>query len=179
VALVELHELIALLRGVGVHVVEDVERVLAMPARDRTAVATMLLLALHREDGRGLTLGASLALGKRGVGLRVENVVGEQASLLNLSALVCQLEDLNNGGEGVVDAQLLTHLDISDARREGRDDLGIGDARDLVAYLAEALDELAQHLARMLAHGTKVISGVGMLVRPCEVGDEPLAHLTP
>jgi hypothetical protein len=77
VVLTELLELIAVFRVVGVHVVEDAERTLAKLAGGGIAATVMLLLGLYHEDGRQLALGAVLALGERGVGLRVGNVVGE------------------------------------------------------------------------------------------------------
>ena len=75
--------------------------------------------------------------------------------------------------------QLLAHLHISDARGESGDNLGVGDAWDLVADLAEALDVLTQGLTGALAHSAEVVPGAGSLVRPLEVDNELLAQLAP
>ena len=69
-----------------------------------------------------------------------------------LGALVRQVEELDDGGDVVVDTQLLEHPHVRDPSLKGRDDLRVGGVGDLVAHLAEALDVLADGLARLLAY---------------------------
>ena len=64
----------------------------------------------------GLGLGGCLLRLDAGV------VVGEQTSLLSLGASVRHLEELDGGGELVVDAELLAHADVGDAHGNRRDD---------------------------------------------------------
>jgi hypothetical protein len=62
---------------------------------------------------------------------------------------------------------------------EREDDLLIGDPRNLVPHLAEALDVLTKCLALVLTHRLKIILGGGALVRRHEVSDELTAQVLP
>ena len=99
-------------------------------------------------------------------------VLDEQAALLSLGALVRQVEELDDGGDVVVDAKLLEHPHVRDSSLEGRNDLCVGGIGNLVAHLAEAMDVLADGLARLLAHGAKVVVLEATLVRALEVRHE-------
>ena len=95
-----------------------------------------------REDRSGLALlgGGFLFLGPLG---RVPwLVLDDQAALFRRGALVRQIEQLDDGGDVVVDAELLEHPHIRDASLESRHDLRVRGVGDLVAHLAEALDVL-------------------------------------
>ena len=74
--------------------------------------------------------------------------------------------------------QLAKH-EVTRPSLEGRNDLRVGGVGDLVAHLAEALDVLAEGLARILAHGTEVVVHEAALVRALEVGDKAPADIFP
>jgi hypothetical protein len=69
--------------------------------------------------------------------------------------------------------------DKSDAHGERRDDLLVGDMRNLVPHLAEALDVLTKCLSLVLTHRLEVILHGGALVRRHEIGDELPAQTLP
>ena len=61
----------------------------------------------------------------------------------------------------VIVGELFAHPDVRDAIGERRDDGFIRGLRDLVAHLGEALNVLAEGLARALLHAPQVIDGGG------------------
>jgi hypothetical protein len=114
------------------------------------AVPTVLLMIRLRHEGSSL-----LTLGVFGLGLWgkcLRQVVHEEPPLLGLGASVSNLEEPDYGSQLIIQGQLFLHLDVSDAHGECGDDLLIGDPRDLVPHLAEALDVLAKHFTLVLTH---------------------------
>ena len=99
------------------------------------------------------------------------------SALLSLGALFGQVDELGGRGEVVPDAQLLQHAVVGDTVTEGGDDIRIGHAGDLVAYLAETLEVLAHRLVRALFHGAEVVKSDVVLVGAFEVGDKLQAQL--
>ena len=140
----------------------------------------LLRVGLCREEDRALALltGSLLGLGSL-KSLFPLSLLEEEASLFGLGAPIRDVEELHYGGERVVNAKLLEHPGVLDARPEGKDDLSVRDVRDLVADLAEVLDVPTEGLARPLACNVKVIVGEGALVRALEVGHESLAEVLP
>ena len=78
-----------------------------------------------------------------------------------------------------MDCELLLHLDVTHAIREGQDDGLLGHLGDLKASVVEALDELLQGLSRLLLGAAQVAHGRGPVAGALEVGDESGAHLVP
>jgi hypothetical protein len=136
----------------------------------------LLMLRLHREDSSLLALGV---LGLRLWGKCLRQVVHEEPPLLSLGAAVSDLEEPDNGSQLIIHGQLLPHLDVRDSRGERGDDLLVGDPRNLVPHLAEALDVLTKRLALVLMHRLKIILGGGALVRGHEVSDKLTAQVLP
>ena len=101
-------EVVAVLGGVGVPIVVDAERaiILLLGARGWSCSARLLGVGFSREDRIGLALlRGFLLLGALGGLPRL--VFDEQAALFSLGALVRQVEELDDGGDVVVDAQFL------------------------------------------------------------------------
>jgi hypothetical protein len=170
VLLVELPDDPTVIRVMREPLVEDTVSAAAALVALRAIVTMVLLVRLHREDS------SILALGVLWLGLwrcHLWCTMNEQPSLLGLGALVNELEKPDHGGQLIIHAELFFHLDVEHARGEDRDDFLIGDPRDLVAHLTEALDVLPKRFALVLAHNFEVIfvkgrSYVGMkLVTNC------------
>jgi hypothetical protein len=138
--------------------------------------AALLMIRLRRKDSSLLALGV---LGLRLWGKHLRQVVHKEPSLLGLGASVGDLKEPDDGSQLIIHGQLLPHLDVGNARGELGDDLLIGDPRNLVPHLAEALDVLTKHLALVLTHRLKIILGGGALVRGHEVGDKLTAQVLP
>ena len=146
-ALAHLLYFMAVLGVMGVAVAEDAVGMVVTTAGagvvGATALTTLVMLLVRLDDEhRGWLALDVLLLCGRDVGLLGPEVVGEQPAILGLGALVHELEELDYGVKGVMDGELLAHHHIGDAHREGGDDLRVGDAGDIVADLAEALDAL-------------------------------------
>jgi hypothetical protein len=161
---------------VGVLFVEDAVAATSTFIALGAVPATLLMLRLRRKDSSLLALGV---LGFRLWGKHLRQVVHEEPPLLSLGAPVGDLEEPDDESQLIIHRQLLPHLDVGDAREERGDDLLIGDPRNLVPHLAEALDVLTQRLALVLTHRLKVVLGGGALVRGHEVGDELTAQVLP
>ena len=73
--------------------------------------------------------------------------------------------------------KLAHQLLVGDSLAERHDDGGRRDVGNGVAYLAETLDVLAQHLAFTLSDGEEIAAGSKSRERSGEVGDELLAQL--
>src|SRR3954467_915327 len=128
--------------------------------------------------------GSPLALHVLGLGLLLFWVCGRQleegeASLLSSGALGRQVEQLQGGAEVFMHRQLLLHLDVAHAIREGRNDGFFGHPGDLEARAIEALDVLLQGLSRLLLDAAHVAHGGRPVAGTLEVGDEASAHLVP
>jgi hypothetical protein len=161
---------------VGVLFVEDAVAAMSTFIVLGAVPAALLLLRLCREDSSLLALGV---LGLWLWGKRLWQVVHEEPPLLSFGAPVSDLEEPDDGSRLIIHGQLLPHLDVRDARGEHGDDLLIGDPRNLVPHLAEALDVLTKCLALVLMHRFKIILGGGALVRGHEVSDELTAQVLP
>jgi hypothetical protein len=98
--------------------------------------------------------------------------VHEEPPLLSLGAAVSDLEESNDRSQLIIHGQLLPHLDVRYACGECRDDLLVGDPRDLVPHRTEALDVLTKCLALVLTHRLKIVLGSGALIHGHEVGNE-------
>jgi hypothetical protein len=131
--------------------------------------AALLMIWLRREDSSLLSLGV---LGLRLWRKCLWQIVHEEPPLLSLGAAVSDLEEPDDRSQLIIHGQLLPHLDIGDARGERGDDLLVGDPRDLVPHLTEALDVLTKRLALVLMHHFKIVLSCGALVRGHEVGNE-------
>ena len=163
------------------HVVEEAVRPVLLLG-DVIGRARLLVLGLCCEDSLRLALGGCPGRVRRGQGLLLLQcwvIVGEEVTLLGLGALVGHLEELDDLRELVMDSEFFTHADVCDAPDESGDNVCVGDAGDLIADLAEALDELAQRLPWGLAYCFQVILGEGTLVGASEVGDERIADSSP
>jgi hypothetical protein len=161
---------------VGVLLVEDIVAMSSTLITLRAVPAALLMIRLRRE-GSGL-----LALRVLGLGLwgkRLWKVVHEEPPLLGLGTPVGDLKELDDRSQLVIHGQIFLHLDVSDARGEHGDDLLIGDPRNLVPHLAEALDVLAKRFTLVLTHRLEIILGGRALVRRHEVGDELTAQILP
>jgi hypothetical protein len=161
---------------VGVLFVEDAVAMMSTFIALGAVPAALLMIRLRREDSSLLALGV---LGLQFWGKRLQQVVHEEPPLLGLGASVGNLEEPDDGSQLIIHGQLLPHLDVRNARGECEDDLLIGDPRNLVPHLAEALDILTKRLALVLTHCLKIILGGGALVRGHEVGDELTAQVLP
>jgi hypothetical protein len=161
---------------VGVLLVEDAEAAASTFIALEAVPAVLLMLGLCLEDSSLLTLGV---LGLRLWGKHLRQVVQEEPPLLSLGAAVGDLEEPDDGSQLVIHGQLLPHLDVGDSRGECGDNLLIGDPRDLVPHLAEALDVLTKRFALVLTHCLKIILCGGALVRGHEVSDELTAQVLP
>jgi hypothetical protein len=161
---------------VGVFLVEAAVAVSSTLVTLGAVPAALLMTGLRRE---GCSL---LALGVFGLGLwgkRLRQVVHEEPPLLGLGAPVGDLEEPDDGSQLIVHGQLFLHLDVGDTHGECGDDLFIGDLRDLVPHLAEALDVLAKHFALVLTHRLEIVLRGGVLVCRHEVGDELATQIVP
>jgi hypothetical protein len=138
--------------------------------------AALLMVRLRREDCGLLALGV---LRLRLWGERLRQVVHEEPPLLGLRASVGDLEEPDDGSQLIIHGQLLSHLDVRDARGERGDDILVGDPGDLVPHLAKAMDVLTKRLALVLMHRLEIILGGGALIRGHEVGDELTAQVLP
>jgi hypothetical protein len=161
---------------VGVLFVEDAVAAMSTFIAFGTVPAVLLMLRLRCEDSSLLALGV---LGLRLWGKHLRQVVHEEPPLLSLGASVDDLEEPDDRSQLIIHGQLLPHLDIGDARGERGDDLLIGDPRNLVPHLAEALNVLTKHLALVLTHHLKIILGGGVLIRGHEVSNELTAQVLP
>jgi hypothetical protein len=161
---------------VGVLLVEDTVAASSTLITLGVVPAALLMIRLRRE-GSGLLALRVLRLGLWGK--RLWQVVHEEPPLLGLGAPIGDLEELDDGSQLVIHGQIFLHLDVGDARGEHRDDLLIGDPRNLVPHLAEALDVLAKRFALVLMHRLEIILGGRALVRRHEVGDELTAQILP
>jgi hypothetical protein len=172
--LMELPDDPAVISVMRVSVVENAVSVTAALIALGAVIMAVPLLGLCREDCNLLALGV-FWLGLRRHRLR--GAVHEEPSLLGLGALVVDLEDPYHGGQLVVHRELFLHLDVGDTHGERRDDFLVGDLKNLVAHLAEALDVLPKRLALNLAHRFEVVLCSGVLIRGHEIGDELLAYI--
>jgi hypothetical protein len=154
---------------VGVLLVENAVAATSTLVALGAVPAALLMIWLCREDSRLLSLGV-LGLWLRG--RRLRQVMHEEPPLLGLGAAVGDLKEPDDRSQLIIHGQLLPHLDDGDARGERGDDLLVGDPRDLVPHLAEALDILTKRLALVLTHCLKIVLGSGALVRGHEVGNE-------
>jgi hypothetical protein len=154
---------------VGVLLVENAETVTSTFIAFGVVPAALLMVWFRREDCGLLSLGV---LGLWLWGKRLWQVVHEEPPLLGLGAVVGDLEEPDDGRQLIIDGQLLPHLDVGDARGECGDDLLVGDPRNLVPHLTEALDILTKCLALVLTHHLKIVLSCGALVRGHEVGNE-------
>jgi hypothetical protein len=136
----------------------------------------LLMLGFRREDGSLLALGV---LGLRLWGKCLQQVVHEEPPLLSLGAAIGDFKEPDDESQLIIHGQLFPHLDVGDARGERGDDLLIGDPRNLVPHLAEALDVLTKHLTLVLTHRLKIVLGGGALVRGHEVSDELTTQVLP
>jgi hypothetical protein len=161
---------------VGVLFVEDAVAATSTFIMLGASPEALLMLGLHREDSSLLALGV---LGLQLWGKHLQQVVHEEPPLLSLGAAVGDLEESDDESQLIIHGQLLPHLDVGDARGERGDDLLIGDPRNLVPHLAEALDILTKCLALVLMHRLKIVLGGGALVRGHEVSDELMAQVLP
>jgi hypothetical protein len=161
---------------VGVALVEDAVMTSSALIVLRAISVALLLLGLRCEDDSLLVVGV-LRLGLRQ--RRLQQIVHEEPLLLGLGAPVSDLEEPDHGSQLVIHGQLLLHLDVGDARGEHRDDLLVGDPRDLVPHLAEALDVLSKIRSLVLTHCLEFVFCGGALVRGHEVGDELSAQILP
>ena len=181
--LAQLLEVVAAFCRVAASVVVDAEGAVVhlFLASLWRALSSVLGVGLGSQNSSRLALGLVTLLVGLGPLWRVvcRGHLGEKETLFSLGALVCDVEELHDRGEGVVDAELLKHPTVSDALSEGSDDVRVRDVGDLVADLAEALDVLAESLARLLAYSAQVVVGEGALVRALEVRDELLAEVLP
>jgi hypothetical protein len=92
---------------------------------------------------------AVLLLGLRRLGLRQRclwQILHEEPPFFGLAAPIGDLEEPNHGIQHIIHGQLLHHLDVGDTHGERRDAVLVGDLRDLVLHLAEALDVLSKSL---------------------------------
>jgi hypothetical protein len=105
-------------------------------------------------------------------GKRLRQIVHEEPPLLSFGAAVGDLEEPNDGSQLIIHGQLLSHLDVGDARGERGDDLLVGDPGDLVPHLTKALDVLMKRLALVLTHRLKIVLSCGALVHGHEVSNE-------
>jgi hypothetical protein len=161
---------------VGVLFVEDAVAVMSTFIALGAVPAALLMLGLRREDNSLLALGV---LGLWLWGKCLQQVVHEEPPLLSLGAAVGDLEEPDDGSQLIIHGKLLPHLDVGDAHGEREDDLLIGDPRNLVPHLAEALDVLTKRLALVLTHYLKIILCGGAFVRGHEVSDELTAQVLP
>jgi hypothetical protein len=161
---------------VGVLFMEDAVAATLTFIALRAVPAALLMLGFCREDGILLALGV---LGLWLWGKRLRQVVHEEPPLLSLGAAFGDFEEPDDGSQLIIHGQLLPHLDVGDARGERGDDLLIGDPRNLVPHLAEALDVLTKHLTLVLTHRLKIVLGGGALVRGHEVSDELTTQVLP
>jgi hypothetical protein len=129
----------------------------------------LLMIWLCREDNSLLSLGV---LGLWLWGRRLRQVMHEEPPFLGLGAVIGDFEEPDDGSQLIIHGQLLPHLDVGNARGERGDDLLVGDPRDLVPHLAEALDILTKRLALVLMHCLKIVLGGRALVRGHEVGNK-------
>jgi hypothetical protein len=165
-----------IVRIVGVLLVEDAVAATPTLITLERSPRRYFMIRFRCEDSSLLTL---RVLGLRLWGKHLRQVVHEEPPLLGLGASIGDLEEPDDGSQLIVCGQLLPHLDVGDARGERRDDLLIGDPRNLVPHLAEALDVLTKHFTLVLAHRLEIILGGGALVRWHEVGDELMAQVLP
>jgi hypothetical protein len=161
---------------VGVLFVEDAVATTPTFIALGAVLAALLMIRLRREDCSLLALGV-LRLWLWGKRLR--QVVHEEPPLLGLGSPVGDLEEPDDGSQLIIHGQLLSHLDVGDARGERGDDLLIGDPGNLVPHLAEVLDVLTKRLALVLTYRLKIILGGGALVRGHEVGNELTSQVLP
>jgi hypothetical protein len=161
---------------VGVLFVEDAVAMMSTFIALGAVPAALLMIRLCREDSSLVALGV---LGLRLWGKRLRQFVHEEPPLLGLGASVGDLEEPDDESQLIIHGQLLSHLDVGNARGEHGDDLLIGDPGNLVPHLAEALDVLTKRLALVLTHRLKIILGGVALVRGHEVGDELTAQVLP
>jgi hypothetical protein len=154
---------------VGILLVENAESATLTFIAFRAVPAVLLMIRLHREYSSLLSLGV---LGLRLRGKRLQQVVHEAPPLLSLCAAVGDLEEPDDGSQLVIHRQLLPHLDVGDAHGERGDDLLIGDPRNFVPHLTEALNILTKHLALVLTHRLKIVLSSGALICGHEVGNE-------
>jgi hypothetical protein len=161
---------------VGVLFVEDAVATASTLIALRVVPAALLMIRLRREGSSLLTL---RVLGLRLWGKRLWQIVHEEPLLLSLGTSVGDVEEPDNESHLIVHGKLLPHLDVGDACGERGDDLFIGDPRNLVPNLAEALDVLMNCFALVLTHRLEIILGGGALVRGHEVGDELMAQVLP
>jgi hypothetical protein len=161
---------------VGVLFVEDAVAMTPTFITLGAVPVVLLMIRLRREDYSLLALGV---LRLRLWGKRLRQVVHEEPPLLGLGASVGDLEEPDDRSQLIIHGQLLSHLDVRDARGEHGDDLLVGDPRNLVPHLAEALDVLMKLLALVLMHHLKIVLGGGALIHGHEVGDELTAQILP
>jgi hypothetical protein len=152
---------------VGVLLVENTEAATSTFIALRAVPTALLMIRLHRENSSFLLLGV---LGLRLWGKRLRQVMHEEPPLLSLCTVVGDLEEPNDRSQLIIHRQLLPHHDVRDTRGERGDDLLIGDPRNLVPHLTEALNILTKCLAFVLTHRLKIILGGGALVHGHEVG---------
>jgi hypothetical protein len=134
------------------------------------------MIRLRREGSSLLTL---RVLGLGLWGKRLRQIVHEEPPLLRLGTPIRDLEEPDDGNQLIIHGQLFLHLDFGDARGEREDNLLIGDPRNLVPHLAEALDVLVKRFALVLTHLLEIILGGGALICRHEVGDELTAQILP
>ena len=99
-------------------VVVDAERAinLLLGARGWSGIARLFGVRFGREDRSGLALLGGGFLLLRLLGRVLWLVLDEQAALLSLGALVRQVEQLDDRGDVVVDAELLHHPHVQIGR---------------------------------------------------------------
>jgi hypothetical protein len=161
---------------VGVLFVEDA---VATASTLITLGAVPVELFMIRFRRKGSSLLTLRVLGLWLWGKCLQQVVHEEPPLLSLGASVGDLEEPDDGSQLIIHGQLFLHLDVGDARGEHGDNLLIGDLRNLVPHLAEALDVLAKRCALVLPHRLEIILGGGALVCRHEFGDELTAQILP
>jgi hypothetical protein len=161
---------------VGVLLVEDA---VAMSSTFLTLGVVPTALPMIRLCHEGSSL---LMLGVFGLGLwgkRLRQVVHKEPPLLGLGASVGDHKEPDHRSQLIVHGQLFLHLDVGDARGECRDNLLIGDPRDLVPHPAEALDVLAKHFTLVLTHCLEIVLRGEALICGHEVSDELAAQILP
>jgi hypothetical protein len=154
---------------VGILLVENAETATSTFIAFGAVPVALLMVWFRREDCGLLSLGV---LGLWLWGKRLWQVVHEEPPLLSLGAAVGDLEEPDDGSQLIIHGLLLPHLDVGVARGERGDDLLVGDPRNLVPHLTEALDILTKCLALVLTHRLKIVLSCGALVRGHEVGNE-------
>ena len=88
-------------------------------ARGRSGGTRLLGVRLSREDHSGLALLSGFLLLFGLLGGVPWLILDEQAALFSLGALVRQVEELDDGGDVVVDAELLVHPHVYHSSLEG------------------------------------------------------------